>query len=74
MVFIKTYKEVRKQIFTSTLTCCPGLGQAELITQDKLLKQRKAVVILKTVKTKFRYNFDFCLCVNIVKICNQHDV
>ena len=68
MAFIKTYKEVRKQRFTSNLTFYLSSGQGELITQDNLLKQRKTVVILKTVKIKFRYNFDFCLYVKIVKI------
>ena len=68
MAFTKTYKEVRKQRLTSTFTCCPGSGQGELITQNKLLKQRKTVIILKRVKIKFRYNFDFCLYVKIVKV------
>ena len=66
------HKEVRKQRFTSTNTCCPRSGQAGLIIQNKLLKkQRKTVIILKRVNIKFRYNLDFCLC---VKVWNQHVV
>ena len=72
------HKKVRKQRFTSTLTFCPGSGQEGLIIPNKLFKknkkQRKAVIIPKRVNIKFRYNLDFCLCVKIVKIWNQHDV
>ena len=62
------HKEVQKQRFKSTLTCCPGSKQEGLIIQNKLLKQSKTAIILKRVKIKFRYNLDFCLCVKIVKI------
>ena len=62
------HKEVRKQRFTPTLTCCPRSGQEGLIIQNKLLKQRKTVIILKRVKIKYRYILGFCFCVKIVKI------
>ena len=68
------HKEVRKQRFTSTLTRCPGSGKEGLIIQIKLLRQRKRVIILKRVKIKFRCNLEFCLCVKIITIWNQHDV
>ena len=41
-----------------------------------MLKQRKTVIPLTTVKFKFRYKLYFCCKKNvkIVKILNQHDV
>ena len=35
------HKEVRKQRFTSTLTCSLGSGQKMLIIQNKLLKKQR---------------------------------
>ena len=55
------HKEVRKQRFTPTLTCCPGSGEAGLIIQNKLSKQRKIVILLKRVKIKIQSRFLF-LC------------
>ena len=55
VTFLRYQKEVRKQKFTSTSTCS---GQEGLIIQNKMLKLRKAVIILKSFK--FRYNLDFC--------------
>ena len=53
-------KQVQKQKFTSILTCGTILRMEELIIQTKMLKQRKTVVILNTLKFGLRYHLNFC--------------
>ena len=71
---LRHHREVQKQRFTTNLTSCPGSGQERLLIQNKMLKQRKTVQILKTAKFTFRENLDFCCkkSVKIIKIWNQH--